>query len=76
MLQLSVEFDHEADGRWIASVPALARVHVYGGTRDDAIAKVVALVYATLADEVSHGERDSVSLGDLKLDFGAPEKAA
>jgi predicted RNase H-like HicB family nuclease len=49
---LNVELDHEADGRWIADVPELPGVLVYGGTREDALAKVQALALRVLADMI------------------------
>jgi len=61
-MTLTVEFDREADGRWIASIPDLAGVHVYGATRDEALAAAQALALHVLADEVAHGDRDSASL--------------
>ena len=48
-MRLTVEFDRETDGRWIASVPELAGVHVYGESRDQALAKVLSLAYSVLA---------------------------
>jgi predicted RNase H-like HicB family nuclease len=54
--KLTVEFDRETDGRWIAKVPELSGVMVYGGSQDEALAKVVALARSVLADQVEHGE--------------------
>ena len=31
-----IEFDREEDGRWIADIPALPGVMVYGATREEA----------------------------------------
>ena len=53
---LTLEFDRETDGRWIALVPALPGVMVYGDTREDAIAKVQALALRVIADRLDHGE--------------------
>jgi predicted RNase H-like HicB family nuclease len=72
-MRLTVEFDREADGRWIASVPELAGVHVYGDTREQALAKALALSYTVLADEVTHGERDARTL--LSVTFDTREAA-
>jgi len=47
---LNVELDREGDGRWIADVPELPGVLVYGDTREDALAKVQALALRVLAD--------------------------
>lgn len=51
-----IEFDQEDDGRWIAAIPALPGVYVYGTTREDARLKVEALALRTLADRIEHGE--------------------
>jgi predicted RNase H-like HicB family nuclease len=48
----TVEFDREEDGRWIAEVPELAGVMVYGQSKKDALIKVQALAYRVLADRI------------------------
>jgi predicted RNase H-like HicB family nuclease len=53
---LKVEIEQEADGRFIAEVPALPGVMVYGQTREEARAKVEALALRTLADRLEQGE--------------------
>jgi predicted RNase H-like HicB family nuclease len=60
---LEIEFDREIDGRWIAEVPTLPGVMVYGTTQEEAIAKVKALSLRVLADRLEHGEAipDSIS---------------
>jgi predicted RNase H-like HicB family nuclease len=68
-VKLTVEFDRETDGRWIASVPELAGVHVYGESRDQALAKVVSLAYTMLADEVENGERNAQTLLSVTIDM-------
>jgi predicted RNase H-like HicB family nuclease len=73
VVKFTVEFDRETDGRWIASVPELAGVHVYGDTRDQALAKVLSLAYSVLADEVENGERDAATL--LSVTFQTHEAA-
>ena len=49
---LNIEFDREEDGRWIAEVPELPGVMVYGATREEALAKVQALAYRVIADRI------------------------
>lgn len=51
-----VEIDEEDDGRWIAGVPALPGCLVYGATRDEAHARVIALALHVLADRIEQGE--------------------
>ncbi len=72
-MRLTVQFDQETDGRWIATVLELPGVHVYAASRDAALSKAVALAYSVLADEVEHGERDARSV--LTLTFETPEAA-
>jgi predicted RNase H-like HicB family nuclease len=53
---LKVEFDRETDGRWIADIPALSGVMVYGKTRKQALASVEALALRVIADRLEHRE--------------------
>lgn len=53
---LKVILDREEDGRWLAEIPELPGVLVYGRTEDDAITKVKALCLRVLADRLEHGE--------------------
>ena len=53
---LKVEIDQESYGRWIAEVPDLPGVMVYGRSRDEALAKVKALTLRVIADRLEHGE--------------------
>ena len=47
---MRVEVKKEDAGRWIAEVPALPGAMAYGATKDEAAAKVEALVLRVLAD--------------------------
>jgi predicted RNase H-like HicB family nuclease len=51
-----VETEQETDGRWIAEVPELPGVLVYGTTREEAIRKAQALSLRVLAERLEHGE--------------------
>jgi predicted RNase H-like HicB family nuclease len=51
-----IEFDREADGRWIAEVVDLPGVLAYGKSKDDALQAVIALALRVLADRVEQGE--------------------
>ena len=53
---LSVILDREDDGRWVAEIPELPGVLVYGQTEDDANTKVKALGLRVLADRIENGE--------------------
>ena len=54
--KMNIEIEKEDDGRWLAEVPALSGVMVYGKSRQEAIAKVQALALRVLADRLEHGE--------------------
>jgi predicted RNase H-like HicB family nuclease len=53
---MQIEVEREEDGRWIAEVPDLPGVMVYGRSRDEAIAKVETLALRVIADRLEHGE--------------------
>jgi predicted RNase H-like HicB family nuclease len=53
---MKIEIDRENDGRWIAEVPELFGVMVYGETREEAIARVQSLALRVIADRLDHGE--------------------
>lgn len=53
---MKIEIEREDDGRWIAEIPDLPGVMVYGATRDEAISKAEALALRVLADRLDHGE--------------------
>jgi predicted RNase H-like HicB family nuclease len=55
-MTFQIEVEAEADGRWIAEVPTLPGVLIYGVTRIDAVARVQALALRVLADRLEHGE--------------------
>jgi predicted RNase H-like HicB family nuclease len=46
----TIEIDREDDGRWIAEIPELPGVMVYGDTKLEAISAVQALALRVLAD--------------------------
>jgi predicted RNase H-like HicB family nuclease len=53
---MRVETERENDGRWIAEVPELFGVMVYGGTREEAVRRVKSLALRVIADRLDHGE--------------------
>jgi len=55
-VSLTIEVEREEDGRWIAEVPALPGVLVYGDTREGAVASVKAMALRVAADRLEHGE--------------------
>jgi predicted RNase H-like HicB family nuclease len=55
-MQLKIETELEADGRWIADIPDLPGVMVYAATREEAVETVKALALRVIADRIEHGE--------------------
>ncbi len=53
---MNIEIEREDDGRWIAEVPDLPGVMVYGRSREEAISRVKALALRVLADRLENGE--------------------
>ena len=55
-MTLTVEYEQEEDGRWLAEVLQLPGVLAYGQTQEEAIARAQALALRVLADRLEHGE--------------------
>lgn len=55
-MTVTIELEHELDGRWIAEVRELCGVLAYGTTADVATARAKALALRVLADRLEHGE--------------------
>lgn len=55
-VNLRIETEQEDDGRWIAEIPDLPGVMIYGTSRDEAVSRVKALALRALADRVENGE--------------------
>ena len=53
---MKIEIEREEDGRWIAEIPELPGVMVYGASRNEAISKAEALALRVLADRLEHWE--------------------
>ncbi len=53
---MKIEIEREDDGRWIAEVPDLPGVLVYGKSKEEAISRVKALALRVLADRLDNGE--------------------
>ncbi len=65
---MQIEIDREDDGRWIAEVPDLPGVMVYGKSREEAISRVKALALRVLADRLDNGEE----IPELRTVFAVP----
>ena len=55
-MQLTIRLSRETDGRWIADIPELPGVTVYGVTLEEATLKAEALALRVIAEEIEHGE--------------------
>jgi predicted RNase H-like HicB family nuclease len=53
---MKIEIEKEEDGHWIAEIPDLPGVMVYGDSRNEAISKAKAMALRVLADRLEHGE--------------------
>lgn len=47
-----VEFEQETDGRWIAEVPELPGVLIYGSTPDEAKTQALALALRVISERL------------------------
>jgi predicted RNase H-like HicB family nuclease len=61
-MNLKIEVEREADGRWIAEVVELPGCLAYGDSKSDALAKAKVLALRVMADRMEHGE--SVPAGE------------
>ncbi len=51
-----IEIEQEEDGRWIAEIPELPGVMLYGDTPQEAKTKVQALALRVIAERIESGE--------------------
>ena len=64
-MPLPIEVEQEEDVRWLAEIPDLPGVLVYGSTSNEAVARVQALGLRVLADRVENGEPVPAGVADL-----------
>ena len=60
-MSLAIELEQETDGRWIAEVPELPGVLVYGATRQEAIERVQEMAKLVMEERREYGEQPSKS---------------
>lgn len=53
---LTIETEQEEDGRWIAEIPEIPGVLVYGDSLPEVTVRVQALALRAIADKLEHGE--------------------
>ena len=61
-MQYTIECEQEQDGRWIAEVPELPGVLVYGGSAESAMAQAEVLALRVLAERLEHGESRAIDI--------------
>lgn len=54
-MKLTIEFDREEDGRWIAGVPEL-NILLYGDSKHDAMQRAQSAAREILLDQISRAE--------------------
>jgi predicted RNase H-like HicB family nuclease len=54
-VKLTIELDHEVDGRWIAEIREL-NVLLYGVSQQDAIQRAQSAAREIVLDRIAHGE--------------------
>lgn len=64
---LTIEFEQETDGRWIAEIPQLPGVLAYGDTQDKAAQHAQALAFRVLADQIDSGEVDASTVTNVSF---------
>ncbi len=55
-MELTLECEREEDGRWLAEVPELPGVLMYGVSANEAMAKAEVLALRVLAEQIELGE--------------------
>ena len=58
-MQLTIEYEQEEDGRWLAEVLELPGTVAYGESPEEAVSKAKALALRVIAEQIEHGERDT-----------------
>jgi predicted RNase H-like HicB family nuclease len=61
-MNFNIEYEQEADGRWLAEVPQLPGVLAYGATAEEAMAKVEVLALRVLAERLEHQETRAINI--------------
>jgi predicted RNase H-like HicB family nuclease len=58
----NIEYEQEADGRWIAEVPELPGVMTYGASPDEAMARAETLALRVIAEKIEAGESKPIAI--------------
>lgn len=60
-MKLAIKLDREVDGRWIAEVPELNVLFLYGESKPDAINRAQSAAREIVLDRIAHGELDRMA---------------
>lgn len=63
-MNFEIEFEQEDDGRWIAEIPSLPGVMVYGISKNDAESKIEAMALRVIADRI---ERENTTMTHVQF---------
>jgi predicted RNase H-like HicB family nuclease len=66
-VRLTIQFDREEDGRFIAEIPELPGVLAYGATQAEAASNVRALALRVIADQIEAGELSGTNLNSVSF---------
>lgn len=69
-MNFSIEFEREADGRWLAEIPELPGVLAYGSTQNEAMGRAEILALRVLAERLENSE-----IGPVNLTISVPAAA-
>lgn len=61
-MDLTLEYEQEADGRWLAEVPQLPGVLAYGASSDEALRKAEVLALRVIAERIELGESKALPI--------------
>jgi len=61
-MDYTIEYEQEADGRWLAEVPELPGVLAYGVSAEDAMRKAETLALRVLAERLEQNETAPISI--------------
>ena len=61
-MDVTIEYEQERDGRWLAEVPELPGVLAYGSTSEEAMRKAEALALRVLAERLEQKETAPVAI--------------
>jgi len=61
-MELTLEYEREDDGRWLAEVAQLPGVMAYGDSAEEAMARAEVLALRVLAEQIEQGEAKPQSI--------------